>query len=211
MGRRFRILLAILALLVAASFGAFRNLGLWLVRPDPPRSARAIVVLSGRAPFRAMEAAELYRKGYASEVWLFQDQPSDVDAAFLRLGIKHPAEQEYDQQVLERLGVPQTAIRILMPPTTNTASELRRVAQEAGQQGADKVIVVTSPVHTRRTRLIWRLAVGDYPEAIVCADHAETADLEHWWRSTEDAQSVEHEVLGLMNAYLGLALKPRRG
>ena len=56
MGRRFLIFVVILGLTAGAAFWAFRNVGRWLVDPDDLEHARAIVVLSGSTPFRAMES-----------------------------------------------------------------------------------------------------------------------------------------------------------
>ena len=57
--------LAAMALLVAAlAFAAFAVLeaGAWLVVEDPLQPASVIVVLGGKVPFRAMEAAKLYKQ-----------------------------------------------------------------------------------------------------------------------------------------------------
>lgn len=209
MGRRLAIVLVMLALIAGAAFWALRKAGRWLVVEDNLQPARAIVVLSGASPYRAMEAAEIYRQGWAPQVWLFTDDSRGDDQAFARLGIHHITEDEYDQQVLERLGVPQAAIRILGPPTTNTASEMRLVADELRRLQADHVILVTSPVHTRRVRAIWRIVVGSRPHAILRHDSAEPTDPDHWWRTTDDVQAVVHEFLGLINASLGFMAKPR--
>jgi len=48
----------------------FFGVGRWLVVEDPLAKAKAIVLLSGGMPLRAIEAAKLYREGYAPEVWL---------------------------------------------------------------------------------------------------------------------------------------------
>ena len=208
-GRRLLILLVMLALMAGAAFWAFRKVGRWLVAPDALQHARAIVVLSGRIPFRAMEAAEIYRQGWAPEVWLLRDETDEADETFAKLGIPHPSEQEYDQQVLERLGVPKEAIRILEPPTTNTVSETTLIADELRRQGGDKVILVTSPLHTRRAKAIWHIVVGDHPQAILRYDSSEPCDPDHWWRATQDVEAVVHELLGLINTYLGFVAKPR--
>jgi hypothetical protein len=157
-----------------------------------------------------MGAAEIYRQGWAPEVWLFQDEPDNAGAVFARLGIQHPTELDLNQQVLERLGVPKAAIRVLEPPTTNTVSEAQLIAQELRRQGGGKVILVTSAVHTRRAKIIWRLTAGDHLQALVRYDPSEPGDLEHWWRTTQDVQDVEHEVMGLIDACLGFAVRPRR-
>ncbi len=210
MGRRLLILLVMLALIAGAAFWAFRKVGRWLVAPDALQHAQAIVVLSGRIPFRAMEAADLYRQGWAPEVWLFREETDEAAVALARLGIPHPSGEEYDQQVLVRLGVPAAAIHILEPPTTNTVSEARLIAEELRRQGGDKAILMTSPVHTRRVKTIWRLVVGDHPQAILRYDSAEPSDPDHWWRSTQDVEAVVHELLGLVNAYLGFVAGPRK-
>lgn len=209
LGQRLLMAVAVLALLAGAAFWAFRKVGRWLVVEDSLERARAIVVLSGLLPYRAMEAAEIYRRGWAPEVWLFKDDPRGAEKAFARLGIHHISEQEYDQQVLERLGVPETAIRILDPPATNTASEAALIAGELRHQGGDCVILVTSPLHTRRAKAIWQRAVGNYPRAIFRYDSSEPSDPDHWWRATQDVEAVVHELLGLINAHLGFVAEPR--
>jgi len=199
-----------LALAAGAAFWGFRNVGRWLVDADPLQHARAIVVLSGRTPYRAMEAAEIYRQGWAPEVWLVQDEPDKADETFAKLGIRHPPESEYDQRVLERLCVPRGAIRILEPPATNTVSEATVIGEELRRQHGDKVILVTSPLHTRRSKAIWHIVVGGHPQAILRDASSEPCDPDHWWRATQDVESVVHELLGLINTYLGFITKPRK-
>ena len=91
-----------------------------------------------------MEAAEIYRQGWAPEIWLFKDDPVGTNKAFASLRIHHVTEEEYDQQVLERLGVPKSAIRILGPPATNTEDEFGLLREELHRQGGNRVILVTS-------------------------------------------------------------------
>jgi uncharacterized SAM-binding protein YcdF (DUF218 family) len=209
-GRRLLIVLVVLAFLTGTGFWISKNVGRWLVVDDTLEPARAIVVLSGLTPYRAMQAADIYRQGWAPEVWLFKDDPRGADEAFAKLGIHHITEEEYDQQVLERLGVPTAAIRIIEPPATNTENEFQLLREELRRQGGDKVILVTSPVHTRRVKAIWRRVVGSRPQAIVRHDTLEPTDPVHWWRSTSDVQDVLHEILGLINTSLGFVVRPGR-
>src|SRR5262249_19523356 len=84
LGRRSRRALLVLALLgavaVSLPLGA-HGLGRWLVVADPLGPARAVVVLSGRVPFRAIEAAAIYRGGLAPEVWLTKEFRSAEELA----------------------------------------------------------------------------------------------------------------------------------
>lgn len=207
--RRLLIPAIILALMAGMAFWAARRVGTWLVVSDPLQPARAIVVLSGLTPYRAMEAAAIFHQGYAPEVWLFKDDPRGAAEAFARLGIRHIAEEEYDEQVLERLGVPKTAIRVMETSTTNTRNEFMLLLEELKRGGGERIILVTSPVHTRRSKAIWHILSGDHPQAILRADTFEPSDPQHWWRSTQDIQDVEHELLGLIDAHLGFVAKPK--
>jgi uncharacterized SAM-binding protein YcdF (DUF218 family) len=208
-GRRLLIVLVVLTFLAGGACWALRNVGRWLIVNDPLQPARAIVVLNGLLPYRAMEAAEIYRQGWAPEVWLFQDNPSGAEeAAFSSLGIHYITEAEYDQQVLQRLGVPGKAIRVLEPPTTNTTDQEQQIAVELRRVGGDKIILLTPPLHTGRTKSIWHIVAGDHREGIVRYNTSEPTDPAHWWRTTQDVEAVVHEVLGLINVWLGVAAKP---
>lgn len=127
--RRLLVVVVVLTFLTGTAFWAFRNVGQWLVVDDALQPARAIVVLTGLTPYRAIEAAQIYRQGWAPEVWLFKDNPRGADAAFASLGIHHITEEEYDAQVLERLGVPSSAIRVLDLPATNTKKTNSRCSE----------------------------------------------------------------------------------
>jgi uncharacterized SAM-binding protein YcdF (DUF218 family) len=206
--RRFLVFLVAVIAVALVGCWAFRHVGRWLVRPDELQHARAIVVLSGVTPYRAMEAAKIYHEGWAPEVWLLKDEETGEDVAFAKLGIRHPDEQFYDEAVLENLNVPRQAIHILEPPTTNTLSEIYRIADELRKQDADRVILVTSPFHTRRCKQIWHKVVGERPQVILRLASEEPSDPDHWWRETQEVQDVTHEVLGLINVRIGFAVKP---
>ncbi len=68
--RTWRVLPAIVGGGLVLALVIFFGVGRWLVVEDPLVEARAIVVLSGAMPLRAIEAAKLYREGYAPEIWL---------------------------------------------------------------------------------------------------------------------------------------------
>ena len=64
---------------VTLSLFALLSVGNYLVKEDPLQKSTAIAVLSGSLPARALEAAELYRNGYAKEIWL--THPGDQEGA----------------------------------------------------------------------------------------------------------------------------------
>ena len=186
----------------------FFGLGRWLVVEDPLVKAQAIVVLSGAMPLRAIEAAKLYREGYAPEIWLtYSTEPGET---LEEMGIPFSGEDYYNKLVLIHEGVPPGAIHVLEPPIVNTADEIK-VAAAALKPGKDAtVIFVTTKVHTRRVRLLWRRLAPGQARAIVRAASADPFDPRHWWRTTGDALDVVREFLGVLNAWAGLPLHPAR-
>lgn len=194
--------LALLALLF------FFEIGHWLVVNDPLAKADAIAVLSGRMPVRALEAAALYRRGYASQVWLtYSDEPA---VTLKQMGITFVGEQAYNEEILEHEGVPKSAIHILEPPIVNTAGEIEDISAALASQHATSVIIVTSKVHTRRVRILWNRLAGGRKHVIVRAASDDAFEPGHWWRTSNDALDVVREGLGILNAWAGLPLHPRK-
>jgi uncharacterized SAM-binding protein YcdF (DUF218 family) len=205
--RRSITALVLLTAVLALAIWTLSHAGTSLVVEDPLQHAQAAVVFGGKTPFRAIEAARLYKGGWAREVWLTEGGWSADDVALAELGVQRTREYTYNRQVLERLGVPARAIRVLEAKTNNSAEEVRTVARALEESGGDRVILVTSNYHTRRVRALWHAIVGNRPEAIVRAAPDESFDAEHWWRDTADAWSVSREWFGLLNARIGFPLK----
>jgi len=180
--------------------------GSWLVVQDQLEPAPVIVVLSGRLPERAREAAAIYGQGFASEVWI--SRPTSPAEELEKMGIAYVGEEFYSARVLMKLGVPSDAIRVLDRPAGNTLEEVEEIAAELKRAGDKKVIVVTTKAHTRRVRFIWHKRVGDSPRAIVRFARDDPYDGSRWWRTTAGALDVVREVLGLANAWAGFPVRP---
>jgi uncharacterized SAM-binding protein YcdF (DUF218 family) len=203
---RWLVRLAILLTLGLAAFMAARGVGRWLVREDALAPADAIVVLSGSMPFRAEEAAKLFRMGEAREVWL--SRPESPAADLEKLGVQFVGEEEYSREVLLHRGVPESAVHLFPDAVVNTEQEVNEIDREMRRLGKTKVIIVTSPPHTRRVRTLWKKLAGAESQAIVRAAFEDPFDADHWWRTTRDTFAVVRELLGLVNAWIGLPVRP---
>ncbi len=186
----------------------FLGVGRWLIVEDPLEKAQAIVVLSGRMPMRARDAARLYNAGYAPQVWL--TRAVEPTASLQKMHIAYIGEDFFNTQVLMHEGVPSNAIHVLEQPINNTADEIAAIAAELERERGGAVIIVTTKVHTRRVRALWRKLSSGPGRAIVRAAQADTFAPGHWWRSTSDSLDVVREILGLLNAWAGLPLHPSR-
>jgi uncharacterized SAM-binding protein YcdF (DUF218 family) len=202
------ILAALAVGLVVFASIIFLGVGRWLVVEDPLDKAQAIVVLSGRIPMRAQEAARLYNAGYAPQVWL--TRANEPAASLQEMHIAYIGEDFFNSRVLMHEGVPSNAIRVLEPRIDNTADELRAIAAELEREKGDTVIIVTTKAHTRRVSTLWKKLSGGRERAIVRAAPSDPFAPDHWWRATGDALDVVREVLGLLNAWAGLPLQPSR-
>ncbi len=184
----------------------FFGAGRWLVVEDPLVKARTILVLSGAMPLRAIEAAKLYREGYAPEIWLTHS--AEPGETLERMGIPFSGEDAYNKLVLIHEGVPPEVIHVLEPSIVNTEDEIKVAAAALARVDGTDVIIVTTKAHTRRTRLLWRKLRSGHRRAIVRAAASDPFDPQHWWHSTSDALEVVREILGLLNAWAGLPLHP---
>ena len=205
--RRYVFILLCIAAILCISVVAFRRVGYWLVVDDTMTHADAIVVLSGAMPYRAEEAAQLFKNGSATEVWV--SRPENSSAALDAMGIGYTGEEEYNREVLLHAGVADSAIHIFPNPIVNTEEEIESTIQQMQAANKSKVIIVTSPPHTRRVRALWRkLAPADLQMMIHPAPE-DLYDAAHWWRTTRDSLAVSREVLGLINVWAGLPVRPR--
>jgi uncharacterized SAM-binding protein YcdF (DUF218 family) len=201
-------LLTVIIGLAASTLIIFLGVGRWLTVEDPLDKAQAIAVLSGRMPMRAKEAARLYNAGYAPQVWL--TRAVEPTASLQEMHIAYIGEDFFNSQVLMHEGVPSNAIHVLGQPINNTADEIAAIGGELEREQGGTVIIVTTKVHTRRVRTLWKELSSGRGRAIVRAAQTDTFAPGHWWRSTSDSLDVVREILGLLNAWAGLPLHPSR-
>ena len=206
--RRWLILGGILVALSVAGAVVFFKIGEWLVVQDPLIHADAIVILSGSLPERALQAAEVYKAGYADQVWI--SPPISPAEELKAMNISFLGEDFYNEKVLLAQGVPVDAIRILEQPSANTEEEVREISETLRGNNFHQAIVVSSKAHTRRVRTIWRKLIGSDPRLVVRFATGDTYDGAHWWRHTHDALDVMRETLGLLNAWAGFPLRPSK-
>jgi uncharacterized SAM-binding protein YcdF (DUF218 family) len=206
--RRFRWLLpalvvcGLLPLIVVVV--ATRRLGPWLVVSEPLERGDVIFVTDGLTPQRELEAAALFLEGWAPRVALPLPR-SRLSEEVIRLAAELTP-QEYASRLLRRRGVPEAAIVRLDRIVENTLQELQADFDHARAHGFRRVIIVSSPYHTRRIRLIWSSRFEREIPAIVRPTRYEPVDPTRWWRSRRPLEDVIHEVFGILNFLLGSPL-----
>lgn len=163
----------------------------WWVVSDDLAHADAIVVLGGDLEVRPFAAAVLYKHGFADKVLLSNVQMGRAE----RLGLI-PSHTELNRQVLEKLGVPDTAIVAIGNNNSSTFEEAEAVRAWALQSGAKRVIVPTELFAARRTRWIFdreldRSGIAVIVRALPPPDY----QLADWWRNRHGLVDFNNEVL----------------
>jgi uncharacterized SAM-binding protein YcdF (DUF218 family) len=168
----------------AAAYAAFQASS-WLSASDTPARAAAIVVL-GDDPTRVLAGADLYREGIAPRVLLTVPLRSARLQRLEREGVAVPWFEEAGAQVLRRNGVPDAAIGTVGQSLKSTYAEGLALAERFAP--GETLVVVTSPYHVRRARMILRdtlpgrnvLVVGNRHEALPA----------RWWTEQEATRNV---------------------
>lgn len=196
----------ILATLTFALHGpALRLIGHALIVEDPLARADAIVVVAGGSPSREEAGARLYRDGLAPAVVLSHQFTPDRVRDLIALGARRFDYQGEARVVLEKHGVPSRSIVALPSPVKTTEAELKVVGEAARAHGWRRVILVTSPQHSRRVKLVWKREAPPDVEGLVRLVPGDDFLDGDWWRKRRQAEAVLHEYLGLTAIYLGLS------
>ena len=188
---------------------ALRGLGPWLVVNEPLVRGDVIFVVEGQTPQRELEGAALFLEGWAPRVAL--TRPRDGLSEEVRRLAGYTTPQERSSRVLLRRDVPETAIVRLDRIVDNTLQELEVDFDYARAQGFRRVILVTSPYHTRRIRVIWNSRFERELPAVVRTTRYERVDLSRWWRSLRSLEYCVHEAVGITHFLLGSPIPTYEG
>lgn len=188
-------------LAVVVAVAATRWLGPWLVVSEPLQRSDVIFVTDGQTPQRELEGAALFLEGWAPRVAL--TLPTTRLSEEVRRMAGDPLPQDRAAEVLRRRGVPEAAIVRSNRVVDNTLQELQADFDYARAHGFRRAIIVSSPYHTRRIRLIWTSRFEHELPAVVRATRYEPVDPTRWWRSGRSLEDAAHEVFGITNFFLG--------
>lgn len=211
MKRLFAILLQLTGALTLFGLlvggGLVLTAGLWLRMDDQPRQAAAIVVLAGDIR-RAIHAADLYHQGHAPLIYVSSPR-HDPPQALAELGWEFPLQEDQMRLVLSRKGVPDEAVRVYGQDLMSTVQEGEALRNELARNGQalGPLLVVTSPYHCRRAKLILSKMVRDR-ELIMTPTPYERFDVQ-WWAHQGSANAVVSEVAKFVFYALGTPFRSR--
>lgn len=184
---------ALLFCLYALRVPILSGLAHWLIVDEELAQADVIVVLNGGLRCRPSHAAALYEAGYAPLLVI----PRSEGNLEHKMGL-YPNESDVAAEMLYAMDVPADAVEIVQMHVrvASTYDEALTVRDYVQQHGFERVIVVTSNFHTRRTRWIFSRVMRDTPVSIQVSsatdpDVAPSA----WWRTERGLLLVFEEYL----------------
>lgn len=199
-----------LAALSLCAGAALLGVGWWIDYSDDPQPSDLMVILAGGFA-RPFYGAELYKKGYAPEVWISRPDPGQEEPLLKSVGISLPFEEDINRKILLARGVPADRIHFYGNRVVSTVDEALALRRAAATRGK-RVLVVTSRYHARRSRRILsdvlegatvRVAATPYESFSRC-----------WWKDQGMARSAILEIFKTVYYCLGgrfLAPESARG
>ncbi len=197
---RRALFLALSAIALLALFYVFRTEALaasanFLVVRDKLDSADIIFLLNGDLTTRPAHAAKLLREGMASRIVIARAE----DSPGVQIGA-YPNVTDSNIAVLRGLGVPESKIVQLrwQKGVAHTFDEARALFEYSQENPVHTVILVTSDLHSRRARFIFRKVLKGTSVRIISAPVSDLKYGAHnWW-------TVEDGVIGVQNEYVKL-------
>jgi len=174
-----------------------------LISEDTPQKAEAIVVLNGGIPIRILEAVDLYNGGYG-EIIIFCKTSESSDYKKLReSNVYYPVEHDINKQIAEEFEIPSSNIYMINKMVSSTYGELESVKGFLIDNNIKKIIIVTSKVHTLRTRMIANKVFNKKIEFMVIGTNYDGYNPKTWWKNRNATRYTVSEYLKIVAYYLG--------
>lgn len=196
--------LTLVALL--AAWGLCLFAGHWMRVNETPVRSDYILPLAGDK-HRLIKAAELYRQGNAPTILVslaYDPPPDHLKRLEWAMGFPRYTKIEYARRLYAELGIPDAPLEPFGHGHISTVEEAE--ALRAHLKGrAVGLLIVTSPSHARRAKMIFEHELPDCRITLVSTEDGRFAD--DWWKVQRDAQLVVMEFAKTLHYLLGGAFR----
>lgn len=184
----------LIRLLAAPIASGYAN---WLVVTDPFEHADAAVTLAGGEGERLAASIQLFKARKVDHILIV-----GPDAPYLQVytGEDSLSQGEAKRRIAVKKGVPDSLI-VLSLGATSTYEEAQSTLRKARDQNWRSIVVVTSPMHTRRARATFRKAfegagVDVWVHHLPIGRSSQNPD--HWWEREHETMAVLTETIKLV-------------
>ncbi len=174
----------------------------WLVVSDEFERADVAVALSGADGERLLAAIELYKEGKVDRI-LIVGPPVPILKVYTG-GEEGLTQGEAKRRIAVRKGVREEDIMVDLR-ASSTFQEAETVADVAGREGWNAVVIVTSPLHTHRARSTFRKVLHDElgeSKPSIFMHHLpigrSSQDPKDWWNREAESIAVATETFKMV-------------
>lgn len=175
----------------------------WIITNDQPIKSDAIFVLAGdytRPPY----AADLYLQGFAPTVYVSRPNKEPIYAELRKLNIQLQKHEDIYKKILMAKGVPSHAIITFGEGILSTVEEAETLKKIYGDK-LNSLLIVTSPSHTRRSKLIFEKVMPDIRITVVPTPYEHFP--QQWWKNRSASLAVVSETAKTLFYLLGGAFR----
>ncbi|MDD3310709.1 YdcF family protein [Pseudodesulfovibrio sp.] len=192
--------LTILSLLVVWGLLAYADR--WMRVNDQPVKSDYILPLAGD-PHRWITAADLYSRGYAPvilESMARRTPPSRLEKLYISQGRPNYTFEQRLAMILNAEGVPNARLEPFGNGHISTREEAEALRDHLRGRTVS-LLIVTSPYHARRARMIFRDVLPDCRITMVSTKEGSFWDA--WWKDQDSAQLLVMEFAKTVYYLLG--------
>ena len=174
-------------------------MGGYLVVEQPLKKADAILCLSGAPVERGLATSDLFSKGLAPKIIITKGPQPDGLSHLKKMGIDYQEPRDLLLSILIRRGVPEASFILDDRTASSTFSEATHVKSIIDKAHYKSIIIITSPIHTRRAWLTFKEVLKDSKvDLMVYGSPYSDFSPEDWWKNRRYTKKVIIEYQKLL-------------
>lgn len=175
------------------------SIGGYLVVNHSPKKADLIVCLAGRNVERGLASADLYKRGIAPYIFIAREELPDGYGILKKRGIYYPETKDLFLLLMRQLKVPESSIIVGAKPVKSTYEEAQLIKEIARKRGFKSIVLVTTPIHTRRTWWTFQeVFKGDDIKLYIIPSPYSEFKKDNWWKKRRYVRDVIIEYQKLL-------------
>jgi hypothetical protein len=187
----------LLAIVFVMCLFVVRNIYSFLAQNEPV-GARVLVVEGWLAPEELDQAIQAFNKGGYERVVttggpLVGWPELSIHSNYAKMAADYLAQHGVPRSVIIPLPTPASA----QERTFLSAVVLRNTAHQLGIT-LDAIDLFSSGAHSRRSRLLFQMALGQKVRVGILAGRPEDYDPKAWWRASSGVESIVFQAIGLL-------------
>ena len=164
----------------------------------------AVIVPSGVVPDRVFQAVDLLLRSRADTAILFRQKLPQHFETLEELGIDFSEDHEINRQVLRKLGVDESRVRVIPEVVDSTWEEAEALRRYLESERLDSIVITTCRYHSYRAFLNFQESLRDTGVAVYSLPSTHCFYLpDAWWKDRDQTKVLYVELASLAAFFLG--------